>query len=153
MPTRPPTQCCHNQCDTVPFALHPPYNRTKLGPVGITDANGALIPIEGQGDLVHLASFISRDVVRSLGLEKGVGRWPAPAPKDRGPSVVITGTISLTLGNFTKARVNIEDEFYVVDIVDPDHEDGVLPRFPDLSIGIELLRQVNGLAVHPDVKV
>lgn len=60
--------------------------------------------------------------------------------------MVITGTISLNLSN-------IEDEFYVVDIVDPDHKDRDPTRFPDLSIGIELLRQVNGLQVHPDLKI
>lgn len=151
-PVTPNTECCRNSCLTMPF-FHRPQNQTKLGPVGIKDAKGSLVPIEAQTDLVLLASFISHDLVHSLHLEQTFERWPAAAPTDNRPAAVIIGTIPLTLANFTKAQLKFEDVFYVVEIMEPNGEENEDARFPEFSIGVELLRQISGLDVHPDVIV
>lgn len=152
-PPTPNTSCCRGICGT---ALVPddPGNWTCLGAVGVENAQGSVVPIEGHTNLVLLASFISRGLVHSLGFEKKVERWPADVPKHEGRVVAITGTIPLTIGNFTKAQLKLEDVFYVVEEVGTPHaEDNGKAPFPDLSIGVELLRQIHGLAVDPDVIV
>lgn len=148
-PVTPNTSCCRNICMTIPLSFHP-RNQTKLGPVGVEDARGSQVPIEAQTDLTLLASFISNELVQNLGLEQNIRPYPKPGEQNVRPDAIIVGTIPIFLANFTQEQLKIKDEFYVIDILGSDNEQA---RFPDLFIGTELLRQINGLVIDPAVIV
>jgi hypothetical protein len=116
----------------------------------VEDARGSPVPVKALIDLILFPSFISNRLVQSLGLESNVTPWP-PEASDKnapeGPTAEIIGTISVTLANFTKAQLKYKDVFYVfVPLRSTD-------KLPDLAVGVELLRQISGLTVHPDVIV
>jgi len=128
-----------------------PGNQTKLGRVGIENVKGSQVPIKATTDLLHLASFISSDVVDKLGLEERMYRYPPPGKQIEPTGAIVIGSIPLFLANFTQEQLKIKDEFYVVDIPDDADEGDEAVGLPGLFIGLELLRQISGLAVNPAV--
>jgi hypothetical protein len=131
--------------------VHTPWSEeNNYTSLDVEDAYGSPVPVKALIDLVLFPSFISNRLVHSLGLESNVMPWPAEA-SDKNPSecptIKIIGTIPITLANFTKEQLKYKDVFYVfVPLTSTD-------KLPDLTVGIELLRQISGLAVHPDVIV
>lgn len=125
-----------------------PYDQNTS--VAIQDAQGSPVRVQAQTDLVLFASFISHGLVHNLGLESNINPWPANASDSDRPTIKIIGTIPITLTNFTKEELKVKDVFYVIDALKSTNEEA---KVPELSIGVELLRQVGGLAVHPDVIV
>ena len=130
-----------------------PCDQNNVTSVAIQDAQGSRVRVQAQTDLVLLASFISHSLVHDLGLESNIKPWPANASDSDPPTIKIIGTIPITLANFTKEELKVEDIFYVIDALKPTNEENEEAKVPALSIGVELLRQVGGLAVHPDVIV
>lgn len=132
--------------------LSPPWSEenNNYTSLDVEDAHGSPVSVKALTDLVLFPSFISNRLVHSLGLESNVTHWPAEDSDKNSPgcpTAKIIGIIPITLANFTKEQLKYKDVFYVfVPLRSTD-------KLPDLTVGIELLRQISGLAVHPDVIV
>ena len=146
----PDTSLCRMVCGTSLVNASWSEENNNCTSLDVEGAHGSPIPVKALIDLVLFPSFISNCLVHRLGLESNVTPWPAEASDKNSPecpTVKIVGTIPITLANFTKEQLKYKDVFYVfVPLRSTD-------KLPDLTVGIELLRQISGLAVHPDVIV
>jgi hypothetical protein len=141
------------KCATFLLPFRRPRDQNNLTSVAIQDAQGFPVRVQAQTDLVLFASFISHGLVHDLGLESNIKPWPANDSDSDCSTIKIIGTIPITLANFTKEELKVKDVFYVIDALKSTNEENEEANVPELSIGVELLRQVGGLAVHPDVIV
>lgn len=148
-PPIPDTSFCRKFCGISLLYISWPEENNYTW-LDVEGAYGSPVPVKALIDLVHFPNFISNCLVHSLGLESNVTPWPAEASDKNSPecpTVKIIGTIPITLANFTKEQLKYKDVFYVfVPLRSTD-------KLPGLTVGIELLRQISGLAVHPDVIV
>ncbi|KIW65769.1 hypothetical protein PV04_07996 [Phialophora macrospora] len=126
------------------------YRGGDVGLVALATSTGTLLTVEAESDLNLYASFVSNDVIQKLGLTAEIHALTetgTSAVVISGQSYEVVGTVPITVEAYTRKNFTFEDLFYVI----ATSGESVGGEMPGLVFGIDHVRQVEGLALKPDI--